>query len=238
MTLTLLEWCTLISTCAAVVAASYNVLGYHQPKVRPVDKHEGTARVDDSLPSANRRRMIVPIVSALVAWGAVLFGFYDQHFRQQSGPDLLRRDLKGGPIGWSKLFINNTMITTDDLLRIKNLSVFGGNISDEEIKIDDAYFLSGISGKRLNVKIGWGGAEYPLNIINPIPPGAFVFVISDNIGQQGGLSEPDFLKEWSIIYFVAEYNGKKQRIAFDRTAVNEAIPELLLPFPHVTPQRQ
>ena len=41
-----------------------------------------------------------------------------------------------------------------------NLTIMGGNVGTEEIKLDDLFFLSGIDGKRLNVKVGWGGTNY------------------------------------------------------------------------------
>jgi hypothetical protein len=65
MTLTFSDWCLLIGTVAAVIAAIYAILAYHRPKRQAVDNLPQSA----SVPS--RRRSITPIAMALIAWGAV-----------------------------------------------------------------------------------------------------------------------------------------------------------------------
>jgi hypothetical protein len=148
----------------------------------------------------------------------------------------VRLGLEGEPLGWSRLFINNTVFSVSKQDNISNLTIMGGNVGDQEIKLEDAYFLSGIDGTRLDAKIGWGGDEYKIQEIKPIPAGAMLFIMSDPIGPaNGGLSQDDFLKKWTIIIFVAKYNGTTQRIRFNQDAVKSMLPKPMEPFPHISP---
>jgi hypothetical protein len=157
-----------------------------------------------------------------------------------SGGDLLRMGLQGEPLGWSRLYINNTIIAPSSKpMNISTLTIMGGNVSDKEITLDEAYFLSGIDGTRLDVKISWGGAPYKIREIKPIPAGAFLFIISDPIGPPNeGLSQEDFYKKWAIVTFIAKYNGVTQRIPFDQAAVKSMIPKPIEPFPHISPKKE
>jgi hypothetical protein len=105
----------------------------------------------------------------------------------------------------------------------------------KKIKLDDAYFLSGIDSRRVNVTINWGGKRYKISEIKPIPAGAFLYIISDSIGPDEGLTQDEFLNDWAIIYFIAKYNGITQRIPFDQEAVKSMLRRPLEPFPHVSP---
>jgi hypothetical protein len=51
-----------------------------------------------------------------------------------------------------------------------------------------------------------------------------------------GLTQKDFLEGWAIFIFIAEYNGEKHRVAFDRQAVLDAFPKSLPPGPHISPK--
>jgi len=147
--------------------------------------------------------------------------------------------LQGEPLGWSRLYINNTVISVSKQDNIFTLTIMGGNVSDQEIKLDEAYFLSGIDGSRLDAKIGWAGAVYKVQEIKPIPAGALLFILSDAIGPANvGLSQDEFLKKWAIVTFVAKYNGTTQRIPFDRDAVKSMLPKPIDPFPHISPLKE
>jgi hypothetical protein len=78
--------------------------------------------------------------------------------------------------------------------------------------------------------------QYKIQDIKPIPPGAFLFILSDPIGPPNvGLTQDDFFRKWAIIYFVAKYNGITQRIPFDQEAVKSMLPQPMQPFPHISP---
>jgi hypothetical protein len=169
---------------------------------------------------------------------AVAFGYYDQHWRSQqwSGPDLILNSLQGSPVGWSTIFLDRADV--NDPPNVRNVSLTGGNVSEEEIRLDDAYLLSGISGDRLDLKVIWGGKAYAIKDIKPIPPRAIFVLVSDTFNPPKGISEKDFLVNWSIIYFVAEYKGQKQRITFDEKTISALLPKPFPPRPHISPQKQ
>jgi hypothetical protein len=148
--------------------------------------------------------------------------------------------LEGGPIGWSRVYINDTVIAPSDKpMNINNLTIMGGNLSKEEIKLDDAYFISGMDSSRLDVKIVIAGALYKPQEIKPIPAGAMLFIKSDPIGPPNvGLSQDDFLRKWGAIIFIAKYNGMTKRIVFDQTEVKSFLPRPPAPFPHVSPLKE
>jgi hypothetical protein len=160
--------------------------------------------------------------------------------RSFTGSDLLRAGLNGSPMGWSQLYINDTALgAAAKPMNITELTLFGGNVSDKEITLDDAYFLSGIDSTRLDAKIGWGGTQYKIQEIKPIPAGAFVFIMSEPIGPPNvGLSQADFIDKWATVIFIAKYNGITQRVSFDREAVKSAIPKPSEPFPHISPLQE
>ena len=60
---------------------------------------------------------------------------------------------------------------------------------------------------------------FPVKETNPIPPDAFIQLSSDEFNSSGGISEPDFLKDWGAINFFAVYGGQKHRMIFDRATV-------------------
>lgn len=68
-----MDWCTLISTGAAIIAAIYAVLAYHRPRGQAVDDQNLSVTL-------SRSRSIIPITLALVAWGAVAFNYVDRHY--------------------------------------------------------------------------------------------------------------------------------------------------------------
>ena len=103
------------------------------------------------------------------------------------------------------------------------------------MKLDDAYFLSGIDGTRLDAKIGWGGNSYKVQDIRPIPAGA-MFFMSASFGRPGlGLSQEDFLQKWAITILVVVQNGVTQRVEFDQEKMKSLLPKPPQPFPHVSP---
>ena len=148
--------------------------------------------------------------------------------------------LKGQPLGWSQLFINNTIISpTGKPMNITDLDMMGANLSDKEIKLDDIYFISGMDGERLNVKIGLGGTRYKIEDINPIPPKAIFFISSDPIGPPNtGFPQQEFLNKWGAMTLVVKFDGTEQRIAFDKDTVIASLPRPAEPFPHVSPKVQ
>jgi hypothetical protein len=178
------------------------------------------------------RYRIIALAAALFAGAAVLVDFYGNYQDAPTGPeesadrDSPAMQAQGTPVAWSRLYIDST---SDPQSRkpanISALSIAGTNVGKEAIKLDEAYFVSGVDGNRLNARIGRDGMRYKVQDLGPLPPGAFFFVVSEPIGPtNAGLNPGDFLKTWATIYFVAKYNGSTQRIAFDRRTVESLLP--------------
>ena len=177
--------------------------------------------------SAGRYRVIVTAaaaVVALVAAGAIALVYYQHHQPLPSSADVVQAR-QTGPVTWSRLYINSAAASQSGApANIAALSIAGTNTGSQEIKLDDAYFLSGIDGTKLSVQIGRGGGRYKIQNVSPLPPGAFFFVVSDPIGPKDqGLSPDNFLKTWGTIYFVVKYNGTTQKIEFDQETVESTL---------------
>jgi hypothetical protein len=179
------------------------------------------------------RYRIIALAAALFAGMAVLVDYYDSYQDAPAAPeesvdqDSPATQAHSAPVAWSRLYIDSPADPrSGKLANIATLSIAGTNVGKEAIKLDEAYFVSGVDGNRLNVRIGRDGMRYKVQDLGPLPSGAFFFVVSEPIGPtNAGLSPDDFLKTWATIYFVAKYNDTTQRIAFDRRTVESLLPK-------------
>jgi hypothetical protein len=106
----------------------------------------------------------------------------------------------------------------------------------EEVELNDAYLISGIDGRRLNLKLSAIDSKgtFALGIpskSNPLPVGTTITLLSDDFGGGTGISEAEFLAEWGSIVLIAEYSGKKHRVPFDQKSIKES---LRLQYPHAS----
>jgi hypothetical protein len=101
-----------------------------------------------------------------------------------------RRVPHGSPLGWSTILLDRADV--NDPPNVRNIGLLGWNVSDEEIRLDDAYLLSGISGARLDLNFFWGGQAYSIKDIRPIPPDATFLLVSDIFNSPKGLPEKSF----------------------------------------------
>ncbi len=109
---------------------------------------------------------------------------------------------------------------------IDSFIVNGKNVGNQEVKLDDAYIVSGVTGDKLQMKIILQGQQtIGLDQINPIPPGAEIHLIA-YVNQKGGIPEYDFLKNWATIQFVTSYNGAQVRKSFNNQNIAAAIAKL------------
>jgi len=176
--------------------------------------------------SAGRYRVVATAagVAVLVTAGAIGLTYYERNQPLPTSADVGQTRIQTGPVTWSRLYIDITASSqTGTPAKISTLSI-AGTVGAEEIKLDDAYFLSGVDGTKLNARIGRGGGRYEIKNVSPLPPGAFFFVVSDPVGPKDqGLSPDNFLKTWGTIYFVVKYNGTTQKIEFDQEAVESIL---------------
>ena len=177
--------------------------------------------------SAGRYRLMAAaaVVAALVTAGAIALAYYEHYQPLATSADVVQTRSQTGPVTWSRLYINSTPTSESRApANVSSLSIAGTNVGAGEIKLDDAYFLSGVDGTKLSARIGRGGGRYEIKNTSPLPPGAFFFVVSDPIGPKDqGLSPSNFLKTWGTIYFVVKYNGTTQKIEFDQDTVESML---------------
>jgi hypothetical protein len=143
MNLTDLE--TAVAGIATIVAAFYAVLAYHRPKDAPVARSSsaraGTTRLEPSKP-----RTAIPIIAALVAFGAVAFGFVDRHWLTQSPdvetpltPENARIDVRNlvPVLNENHLFFN--VIYANDGKRNATSPMHNGLVTSALIRMDDVF---------------------------------------------------------------------------------------------------
>jgi hypothetical protein len=138
-----------------------------------------------------------------------------------------RTAVQSGPIQWSRLSINTVPAAAPGKPpNIATLGIIGTNTGDQAIKIDDAYFLSGVDGTRLDATIDFAGSRKKPADMTPIPAGGLFFVLSNALGRPNlGLTEAEFLKTWGSLTFVVRFDGTSKRIRFDQDMVAEILPK-------------
>jgi hypothetical protein len=180
--------------------------------------------------SLGRYRVIAgaAAVAALVAAGAIALAYYEHYQPLPTSTDVVQTRVQTGPVTWSRLYIDSTAASQIGMASsVSTLSIAGTNVGAKDIKLDDAYFLSGVDGTKLSARIGRGGGRYQIQNVSPLPPGAFFFVVSDPLGPKDqGLSPDNFLKTWGTIYFVVKYNGTTQKIEFDPETVESILAKM------------
>jgi hypothetical protein len=124
------------------------------------------------------------------------------------------------PLVWSKTPILGWNKQADGTLYARSFGVVGKNVGSEDVQLDEIYLVSGITGARIELKVQIPDeGMFPVKETNPIPPDAFIQLSSDEFNSSGGISEPDFLKDWGAINFFAVYGGQKHRMIFDRATI-------------------
>jgi hypothetical protein len=176
------------------------------------------------------RYRIIALAAALFAGGAVLLGYYGANQGASVVPEVSAdRDSTavephGSPVSWSRLYLDST--TDSKTTNIAAFSIAGTNVGTGDLKLEEAYFVSGVDGTKLNVRVGRDGMRYKIQDLSPLPPGAFFFVVSDPLGPtKAGLSAEDLLKTWATISFVVKYNGTAQTIEFGRKTLESLLPK-------------
>jgi hypothetical protein len=164
------------------------------------------------------------IIAALIGAGVIIYEFYGDPQQLPAGGETIRT---GSSVQWSRLYINGAAASKPGaVLNVSTVGIMGTNVSDAEVKLDEAYFLCGIDERRLNAQIGRGGARYKTQGAGPLPPGALFFVVSDPLGPvDAGLSPSEFLNTCATVSLVVKYNGTTQQIDFDRGTVESALPK-------------
>jgi hypothetical protein len=144
--------------------------------------------------------------------------------------------LNGSPLGWLPFVTIIRSFTNSE--RITSIAISAINIGKEEVQIEDAYLISGINGRKINLSLYVTGIDkVPTKVppvkAFPIPPTAQIIFSSDEFNGSEGISEREFLSTWAILSLVVEYNGERHRIPFDQQSITKS---LTTTFPHASPR--
>jgi hypothetical protein len=140
------------------------------------------------------------------------------------------------PLAWSKSLGLQFGVSPDGVPFAHSVYMYAINKGVKEVKLNDAYIISGLTSDRIQMTVGEFERLQPSQI-NPIPPEAKV-ELRGRFNGETGLSAPDFITRWSKITFVAQYDDQEYRSpAFDladeaRKVVQQHLPKP--PVPSVT----
>jgi hypothetical protein len=117
--------------------------------------------------------------------------------------------------------------------------VYAKVTGNREIKLDDAYIISAVTGAALPLKIRVGLSHLTLDQVNPIPPNARFELCADFRERNAahGIPEREFLTNWGAIDLVVQYGGQDHRTKFrneDILAAWAKVHPTPSPSPHVT----
>src|SRR5215216_4428849 len=139
--------------------------------------------------------------SDLGPWPSTADGFTESQLRKEPSR------LIYNPFDWTTHISQSPYNGTT---RIDSLMKIARNESSEEVILNDAYIISGITSEKREMEVEVENKWVPVSEIMPIPPGARVGLRVLFQGQAGGgITEEEFFKDWSKIYFVYSFNGKK-----------------------------
>jgi len=97
--------------------------------------------------------------------------------------------------------------------------VYGRNFGSEEVKINDAYIISGIDSSKLQFKINSIPDGYiDIEKASPVPVGADITL--QVIFGNGFMPETEFRKKWDEFYVVVETDNQKIRRLVDRSFIH------------------
>jgi hypothetical protein len=170
----------------------------------------------------------VSLIAAGIACGAVAFDF-------MSGPPRGFIGFNRESLSWLAFAAGG--INGDNRYYFTRLGMVGRNVAKEEIVLEDAYFLSGITGAEVHLKVQMPTEVVSIKEIDPIPPGVNVGLIME-INPPKGLDAEDLLKQWGPFSFVVSYGGKKQTIDFTREQTVHLITDKSEAWPYVTLRRR
>ena len=148
--------------------------------------------------------------------------------------------LEGAPLAWATVPFLHWLPRGDGGRDIISIAIDGKNVGDKEVKLENAFIVSGFTGARFEMKVtaanGRNVQMVPLRKTRPIPPEAEINLLSVELNGQEGIEESQFQKYWGSVGFVVEFDGQEHRRTYDPEAINEALElgRFDPPKPHVT----
>jgi hypothetical protein len=189
--------------------------------------------------AALRRSPRIAVIACFVAWIGIGVDYWLGPPRvflfvhQPTFKEMMEAGLQGKPIGWASAMpmTDFAPVAPGQLSNIGSIFLMGRNIGDREIKLEDLYLISGITGERLDVHAFINLKTYAIKDLNPIPPDA-PLTFSTGVFKPP-LTAAQFMEKWRTIIAVTKYDGQEHRATFDNE--DQRIPKGLPPGPHVTP---
>lgn len=108
----------------------------------------------------------------------------------------------------------------DRMIYTQAIEITATNLSEREIRLEDAYIVSGQTGQMIPLKVAIAGVGLILpSEANPIPPNG-PLTLRAEFNAPAGIAAPDFFNTWKMIHLFVKYNGGVQRkfIAEDAVA--------------------
>ncbi len=152
-------------------------------------------------------------------------------------------ELEGAPLAWAKLPHLFWLPRADGGRDITSIFIEGKNVAEKEVKLEDAYIVSGMTGAKLGIKIevvdGRNVHRVPVWNARAIPPHAEIRMFSSELNGEDGIEETQFSKYWGTFSFVVGFEGIEHRKTYDRKAIEAALDQERIdpPEPHVTLRR-
>ncbi|MGY3588528.1 hypothetical protein ACVIGB_002513 [Bradyrhizobium sp. USDA 4341] len=143
--------------------------------------------------------------------------------------EVAHRKLEGTPLAWVAIPHLRWAPRGDGGRDIISINIEGKNTGDREIRLKNAYLISGITGARLEMTIkvvdGRNVMLVPVRDSGVIPPNAQINLFSAELNGDDGIEESEFSKHWAPFSFVFEFDGTEHRKAYGRDVVAASIDE-------------
>jgi hypothetical protein len=131
----------------------------------------------------------------------------------------------GWPLKWIwGSYINANRDQKNGQLQVWGFAGMVENVSSNEVKLEEAFIISKMSGSRVAIVLNDRYGTYaPPHHFNPLPPGSRVDFRALFKTETDALSEDDFWASWGSIEFVAKYDSREYRKQFSPEEAKEAL---------------
>lgn len=124
------------------------------------------------------------------------------------------------PLKWDGHLGHTYYSSEDCTIFTQAVQISASNVSDHEIRLEDAYIVSGETGDKIIMKVGAAGAGWIFpSETNPIPPGGTVTVRAE-FNAPIGLAASDFFNKWKVTHLTTKYDGAVHRKLIDEKMVS------------------
>ena len=123
----------------------------------------------------------------------------------------------GALLRWDE-HLGHTYSSKNNTIYTVAIQISGRNESQQEVQLEDACIISGITGVKIPMKVGTSDGWIASNETNPIPPNGSVTLRAE-FNEPDGFSAQDFVRDWGKIYLNVRYDGDVYRKTIDENMV-------------------